>query len=165
MVSAMAALDEMPRIHPETSEHWRAWLADNHGKAPGVWVITWRKAAGRPTSSYDEIVCGASAFGWVDSLPRALDDQRTMLYVSPRKPRSGWSQPNKERVQRLLAEQRIAPAGQAVLDAAMADGSWAKLDGVENLVVPPDLAAALDDVAGARANWDSFPRTAKRGIL
>lgn len=161
----MAALDDRERIHPDTPQQWRQWLAGHHDSAPGVWVVTWRKAAGRDTLSYDEIVCEALAFGWVDSLPRSLDDQRTMLYVSPRTPGSGWSRPNKERVERLLAEDRMAPAGRAVIDAAKADGSWSSLDDVENLVVPDDLGAAFDAVAGARDNWEAFPRSAKRGIL
>lgn len=161
----MAALDDMEQVHPDTVQQWRDWLADNHGTAPGVWIVTWRKAADRPTLSYDEIVCEALAFGWVDSLPRSLDEQRTMLYISPRKPGSGWSRPNKERVERLTKEHRMASAGQAVIDAAVADGSWSSLDDVENLVVPDDLGAAFDAVPGARAQWDGFPRSAKRGIL
>lgn len=164
-LSAVAALDDMERIHPDSRQQWRDWLAGNHDTAPGVWVITWRKAAGRDSLSYDEIVSEALAYGWVDSLPRSLDEQRTMLYVSPRKPGSGWSRPNKERVARLDAEDRLAPAGRAVIDAARVDGSWTSLDDVENLVVPNDLDAAFDAVAGARENWDGFPRSAKRGIL
>jgi len=88
-----------------------------------------------------------------------------MLWFSPRKPRSGWSRPNKERVERLLAAGLVTPAGLAVIEAAKADGSWTKLDEVEELVEPDDLAAALDAAPAARASWDAFPRSAKRGIL
>jgi uncharacterized protein YdeI (YjbR/CyaY-like superfamily) len=59
----------------------------------------------------------------------------------------------------------MAPAGQAVVDRAKEDGSWALLDDVEALVVPDDLAAAFDRHPGSAASWEAFPRSAKRGIL
>jgi uncharacterized protein YdeI (YjbR/CyaY-like superfamily) len=115
--------------------------------------------------TYDEAVAEALAFGWVDSKPGKLDDERTMLYFAPRKPGSGWSRPNKERVERLIAEGRMAPSGLAKVEAAMADGTWTMLDTVENLEVPDDLAAEFNKYPDARANWDAFPRSVKRGIL
>ena len=143
---------------------WRAWLEANHGREHGVWLVTYKKPDGRHVP-YDAIVEEALCFGWVDSLPRKLDGYRSKLLVTPRKPGSGWSRVNKERVARLEAAGSIAPAGQAVIDAARQDGSWSKLDAVEDLVEPDDLRAALDANADARRHWDAFPRSAKRGIL
>jgi uncharacterized protein YdeI (YjbR/CyaY-like superfamily) len=88
-----------------------------------------------------------------------------MLWLAPRKPKTGWSRPNKERVERMLAAGLMAPAGLATVEAAKQDGSWTKLDGVEELEMPPDLAAALAAKPPARANFDAFPRSVKRGIL
>ena len=96
-------------------------------------------------------------FGWIDSIARKLDDDRTMLWFSPRKPGSGWARPNKERVERLTAAGLMTPAGQRVIDAARADGSWSRLDDVENLVVPDDLAAALDSRPPAVGTGTHFP--------
>jgi uncharacterized protein YdeI (YjbR/CyaY-like superfamily) len=59
----------------------------------------------------------------------------------------------------------MACAGRAVVEAARADGSWTLLDLVEDLVVPDDLAAALDAHPGARRQWEGFPPSARRGIL
>jgi uncharacterized protein YdeI (YjbR/CyaY-like superfamily) len=59
----------------------------------------------------------------------------------------------------------MTDAGRRVVEAAKADGSWTLLDDVEDLVVPPDLAAAFDAVPGSREQWEAFPRSAKRGIL
>jgi len=59
----------------------------------------------------------------------------------------------------------MLPAGQAVVDAARADGSWSALDDVEAGIEPPDLTAALDAAPDARRNRDAFPRSARRGIL
>ncbi len=104
-------------------------------------------------------------FRLVDSLPRANDDLRTMLYLSPRKPGSNWSRVNKDKVARLRAVGRMTPAGQAAIDRAKADGSWTALDDVENLVIPADLQAAFDKVPGAQESWEAFPRSVKRGAL
>jgi uncharacterized protein YdeI (YjbR/CyaY-like superfamily) len=152
-------------VHPLSRAAWRAWLEANHMRAEGVWMISYKKAAGKPRVEYDEAVEEALCFGWVDSKPGKLDDERSMLYFAPRKGGSGWARPNKERVARLIAAGLMTPAGQAKIDAAIADGSWSMLDAVENLEIPDDLGAALDAYPAARANFEAFPRSAKRGIL
>ena len=159
------ATSEGERVHPETVSEWRAWLDENHETSPGVWLVSWRKHTGRPTVRYEEAVTEALAVGWVDSKGRRLDDDRTMLWLTRRRPTSGWSRPNKQRVERLLAEGRMGPAGQAAIDAAKENGTWSLLDDVENLVVPDDLAAEFDRHPGARESWDDFPRSVKRSIL
>ncbi|MEO1093704.1 MAG: YdeI/OmpD-associated family protein [Cyanobacteria bacterium J06638_28] len=152
-------------VHPLTRDEWRHWLAANHDKANNVWLITYKKATGKPTFSYEEAVEEALCFGWIDSLPRKLDHERKMLYFAPRKAGSGWSRPNKERVERLMTGEKMMPAGLDKVDAAKADGSWTALDDIENLVIPEDLAAAFAALPPAAANWEAFPRSVKRGIL
>ena len=88
-----------------------------------------------------------------------------MLWFAPRKPRTGWSRPNKERVGRLIAAGLMMPAGLAKIEAAKRDGSWTKLDSVEDLDVPPDLLTALTTLPDALARFTAFPRSVKRGIL
>ena len=161
----MSAHDDGERIHPETRAAWREWLDSHHESSTGVWLVSWRKHTGKDGLSYEDGVEEALCFGWIDSLARRLDDSRTMLWYSPRKPGSGWARPNKERVERLTAAGLMAPAGQRMIDAARADGSWSRLDDVENLVVPDDLAAAFDARPPAREHWDAFPRSVRRGIL
>lgn len=152
-------------VHPLTRAEWRRWLEDNHTRPDGVWLITYKKETGQPRVEYDEAVEDALCFGWVDSKPNKLDDQRSLLWFAPRKPRTGWSKPNKERVERMVAAGLMAPAGLAKVEAAKADGSWSSLDAVEALEIPPDLAAALAAYPSAAANFDAFPRSVKRGIL
>jgi uncharacterized protein YdeI (YjbR/CyaY-like superfamily) len=88
-----------------------------------------------------------------------------MLYFARRRPGSEWARTNKERIARLESDGRMLPSGQAVVDKARADGSWTLLDAVEDLVVPDDLADALDGLAGARGHWDSFPASTRKQIL
>lgn len=152
-------------IHAKTRAEWRNWLKANHTQTEGVWLIMYKKAANKPRVLYEEAVEEALCFGWIDSKPGKLDDERTMLYFSPRKPRSGWAKPNKERVARLIEAKLMMPAGLAKVEAAKRDGSWTSLDAVEALEVPPDLATALASYTRAREHFDAFPRSVKRGIL
>lgn len=159
------AHDDAARIHPDTRGAWREWLAANHESSTGVWFVSWRKPAGKDGPGYEEAVEEALCFGWIDSIARKLDDDRTMLWFSPRKPGGGWARPNKQRVERLTAAGLMTPAGERVIDAAQADGSWSRLDAVEDMIVPDDLAAAFDDRPPARQNWDGFPRSVRKSIL
>ncbi|MCF6378112.1 YdeI/OmpD-associated family protein [Nocardioides KLBMP 9356] len=156
---------DKPRVHATTVGEWRSWLEDHHATATGVYLVSWKKHTGKPRVEYEDAVTEALAVGWVDSKPAALDKDRTMLWFSPRKPTSAWSAPNKHRIERLVAEGRLTQAGQAVIDAAKANGAWTRLDAVERGVVPPDLAAALAAHSGAAEHWETFPRSVKRGIL
>jgi uncharacterized protein YdeI (YjbR/CyaY-like superfamily) len=158
-------LDGRREFHPTTVKQWRSWLAKHQDDGEGVWLISWKKSSGKPAMTYDESVDEAIAFGWVDSLTRSLDEERSMLWFAPRKEKSSWSRVNKDRVDRLIAQGRMMPRGMALVGAAKASGTWNALDEVENLTEPVDLAAALDANPSARAAWDGFPRSAKRAIL
>jgi len=153
------------QVEVESRGEWRAWLEAHHARAPGVWVVTYKKAEGSRHVPYGDVVEEALCFGWVDSRGQRLDEARWMLLLTPRRPGSGWSRPNKQRIERLRAAGLMAPAGLAAVAAAEADGSWTALDAIEDLVEPDDLRAALDADADARREWDGFPRSAKRAIL
>lgn len=157
--------DGRPMVHPETLDQWRAWLAVHHARGSGAWVVSWRTATTRPAVGYEEMVCEALAWGWIDSTAGTIDAERSRMWFAPRKPTSGWSRPNKARVERLLAEGRMQPAGQAALDTAHANGTWTLLDDVEDLVVPADLAAALAARTGAQAHWEAWPPSVRKLVL
>lgn len=160
-------MTELPEnaILPESREAWRAWLEAHHRRERGIWLVRYKAGVEKPSVSLDDAIAEALCFGWIDSLPRRLDDERTMLYFAPRKAGSNWSRLNRERVERMIAQGRMTPAGQAKVDAARADGSWEALLAVERLEVPADLAAAFDAHPGARDEWDAFPPSTRRGIL
>lgn len=142
----------------------RAWLETHHQQNAPIWLVTFKKAAGERHLPYAAIVEEALCFGWVDSLPRKLDAQRTMLMIAPRKPGSTWSAANRARIAQMTAAGRMTPAGQAKVDAAMADGSWLKLAMAETGEPPADLANALAAVC-AMSGWTGFSlATRKRTI-
>jgi uncharacterized protein YdeI (YjbR/CyaY-like superfamily) len=128
-------------------------------------LVLWRKRSGRTGLTYDQAVEEALCFGWIDGRAAKLDDRRTMVRFTPRKRGSGWARSNKVRVERLLAEGRMVEAGLARIEEAKRDGSWTRLDAVEDLAVPDDLAAAFAGHPGSRERWDSFPRSVRRAIL
>lgn len=158
----MVSLDQLT---VETRAHWRDWLARNHAISPGVWLVRWKKDSGRPHLPYDDVVDEALCFGWIDSQPRTLDQVRSQLRVTPRKPGSNWSAVNRTRVERLLAAGLMQPAGLAAVERAKSDGTWSALDSVEQLAEQDDLRLLLDADPVARSEWDAFPRSTKRAIL
>jgi uncharacterized protein YdeI (YjbR/CyaY-like superfamily) len=149
----------------ESRSQWRSWLEENEQRRDGIWLITFKKHSGQTHLSYNEAVEEALCFGWIDSKPNKLDEQRTMLWFAPRKSGTGWSRANKERVHKMIDAGAMTAAGLAKIEAAKEDGSWDALDGVEALEIPPDLAAALAAYEFAGTNFEAFPRSTKRAIL
>jgi uncharacterized protein YdeI (YjbR/CyaY-like superfamily) len=158
-------LDEIDDVLMESRADWRAWLKANHDSSSGIWLVTWKKTSGKPVLDYNAIVEEALCFGWIDSKALRVDDERTKLLLTPRKAGSGWSRPNKERIERMEKARKMTAAGRKLIGAAKADGSWTRLDDVENLVVPEDLAKAFRRHKGSKKLWEELPRSVKRAAL
>ncbi|MFI7705342.1 YdeI family protein [Nonomuraea sp. NPDC049480] len=104
---------------------WRGWLAGHHDSAAEAWLVIAKKGTTEPTSlTYAQALEEALCFGWIDGLARSRDDATYLQRFSPRRPRSRWSRPNVARVERLLREGRMRPAGLAAVESAKADGRW-----------------------------------------
>lgn len=157
----MGVLDDGERISAADAASWRAWLEDNHAGTGGVWLLSVRGNANVGVG-YEDAVRQALCFGWIDGPVRTFDDQTVGQWFSPRRPSSGWAATNKARIAELAEAGLLAPAGIRALETARANGSWEMLDGPEAGIEPPELAAALDAVPAARANWDAFPKSAKK---
>jgi uncharacterized protein YdeI (YjbR/CyaY-like superfamily) len=155
------ARDDAPLVHAEDRATWRAWLEANHASESGVFLVSWRRSHG-PSVPYVEAVEEALCFGWIDSSGGTIDERRSKQYFAPRKPRSGWAATNKARVERLIAQGLMRPAGLAAIARAKENGSWTLLDDVEQGIIPDDLAAALAAHPPAAANFEAFPKSVKR---
>jgi uncharacterized protein YdeI (YjbR/CyaY-like superfamily) len=165
MAAKARAGETLEKVEVTSRKQWRTWLSKNVRQSESIWLVIHKKHMGATHVPYDDIVEEALCFGWVDSLVRKLDENRSMLLVSPRKAASNWSAINKARVEKLLAQGLMTPDGQEKIDLAKATGKWDFLDDVETLAVPADLAEALRAVTNARNNWDAFPPSTRRGIL
>ena len=155
---------EREQVEVESVAALRAWLSAHYQQSDSIWLVTFKKAEERYLP-YDSIIEEALAFGWVDSLSRALDDKRTMRLLSPRKPGSAWSKANKDRVARLIRSKRMHPSGLAKVEAAQRDGSWTKIDRAQSLEIPDDLTAALEANRQAKGHFSKFPPSTRRAIL
>ncbi|HAF09801.1 MAG TPA: hypothetical protein DCK98_06945 [Chloroflexi bacterium] len=133
-----------PRIHAKTAAEWRRWLRDNHDKARGVWLVAYKAGTGKARLGYEDSIPDALCYGWIDSLNKPLDDERTALLFTPRRAGSGWSRTNKVRIARLIKGGKMEAAGLAKIAGAKRDGSWTLLDSVEAVEVPDDLRKALN---------------------
>ncbi|CCH51815.1 hypothetical protein BN8_00762 [Fibrisoma limi BUZ 3] len=156
---------QLPEFSAQSRQEWRDWLQANHATSSGIWLVSFKKNSGKPRVSYDEAVEEALCFGWIDSVPNKLDDERFKQLFTPRKPKSGWSRVNKQRIDKLIAGGLMTEAGLTKIEQAKQDGSWTKLDEVEDLTVPADLEAAFAENSTARQYFEGFPKSVKRGIL
>jgi uncharacterized protein YdeI (YjbR/CyaY-like superfamily) len=161
----VSPLADAPQVFAEDRRTWRAWLEANHAASAGAWLVTWRSRSGKPGLPYEDAVEEALCFGWVDGTAGTVDEERGKLYFAPRKPNSGWAATNKARVERLIADGRMAPAGFAAIERAKANGSWELLDSVERLEIPPDLAAELESRPPAAVNFGAFPPSVRKQAL
>ena len=90
-------------LHVKTAKSWRNWLKKHHKTKKEIWLIYYRKASGRPRISYNDAVEQALCFGWIDSIIKKLDADRTVQRFSPRKPGAKYSQANIERLRQRLS--------------------------------------------------------------
>ena len=121
---ASMGMADAERFQPATLADWHDWLAANHHRGAGVWVVTWRPSSGEPQLSYDELIHEALCWGWVDGQASPLDERRSMLWFTKRKPNSPWAATNKARVADLERAGRLQPAGIAEIERAKANGMW-----------------------------------------
>jgi uncharacterized protein YdeI (YjbR/CyaY-like superfamily) len=111
----MSPLDVTQATLCSSPDDFDRWLAEHGADERERIVAIYKKASGRQTVTFDELLDVALCHGWVDTQTKGIDDQRYAIRFVPRRPGSNWSATNREKVRRLLAEGRMTPAGQAVL--------------------------------------------------
>ena len=153
-----------PLLEPVSRAELRSWLAENHTTSRGVRLAVGKKGNTVTALTYDDAVEEGLAFGWIDSTAGRLDEHRYTVQFTPRRRGSVWAKSNKERVARLAAAGLMTPAGLAAVTAAQADGSWDLLTSVDALIVPPDLADALD-TAGVAEKFATLSASERRQAL
>ncbi len=102
-------------IYVTTRDEFRKWLIPNHKVKKEIWLIQYRKATRKPSINYVEAVEEAICFGWIDGLEKSMDAERYALRFSPRRPKSNWTNTNKDRARKMIAERRMMAAGRATL--------------------------------------------------
>jgi uncharacterized protein YdeI (YjbR/CyaY-like superfamily) len=157
---------DLPVEEFASAKAWERWLARNHASSPGVWLKIAKKGSGVTTVGNTEAIEVALCYGWIDGLRHAHDETYFRQRFTPRKPRSKWSQLNRDRAEALIAAGRMQPAGQAEVDAAKADGRWEMAyAGSRTMPVPDDLARALRRNAKARRAFEALDSRNRYAIL
>ena len=130
---------------------WRAWLDAHEDDSDGVWLVLAKKGTTEPTSlTYAQALDEALCSGWIDGRKQSVDAAVFRQHFTPRRKASLWSERNVGIVERLIAEGRMRPRGQAEIDRAKGDGRWERAYGPRAFAeVPDDLAAALAATSGA----------------
>lgn len=158
----MRAADKPVLSFAEVVE-FRVWLSENHAGHGGLWLRYFKKASGQPTILHAEAVDEALCWGWIDGQARPHDEVSWLVKFTPRGPRSTWSQVNVARVERLMAEGRLQPAG--LVEAAKADGRWQQAYASSSTFeMPEDFLAALAKRPKARAFFESLNKANRYAI-
>jgi uncharacterized protein YdeI (YjbR/CyaY-like superfamily) len=145
---------------------WEEWLDDHHAVSDGVWIRMAKKDSGIESVTHPEALEIALCFGWIDSRREALDERYFLQRYTPRRPRSRWSRINRDKVERLIADGRMRPAGLAEVERAKADGRWdAAYAGQRSAAVPDDLQRELDARPAAREFFAGLSSQNRYAIL
>jgi uncharacterized protein YdeI (YjbR/CyaY-like superfamily) len=139
-------------FHAPNRTAWRAWLKKHHKTEKEIWLIYHRQATGVGRIAYNDAVEEALCFGWIDSTVKTLDAERVVQRFSPRKPRSQYSQTNKERLRRLIARGKVSKDVLATLDRGA----------LEAFEFPRDILRALKANKKAWANFQTYSEPYQR---
>jgi uncharacterized protein YdeI (YjbR/CyaY-like superfamily) len=165
-MAAVTVPTDLPVLAFADQAELEAWLEAEHATAPGLYVRLARKGSGVPSVTYAELVEAVLCFGWIDGRSQRLDDTSYLQRITPRRPRSVWSQKNVTAVEALTAAGRMRPAGLAAVQAARADGRWERAyAGPATATVPEDLAAALAAEPAAQQVFDGLDGRNRYAVL
>jgi uncharacterized protein YdeI (YjbR/CyaY-like superfamily) len=131
------------------------WLAKHHDRETELWLKIHKKDSGLKSVNYAQALDVALCWGWIDGLKKSFDGKSFLQRFTPRRPKSIWSQVNRDHVARLTKSGRMTPHGQKHIDAAKADGRWAAA------YAPIRSASAESLPADLRKAINANPRAAK----
>lgn len=162
--SAMQA-DSAPALF-KNAKAFETWLKRSHATSDGLWLKIAKRGANEPSVSYPEAVEVALCWGWIDGQKKGLDDQHFLQRFTPRRARSIWSKINVDKAAALIEAGRMQAPGYAQIEAAKADGRWAKAyDGARTSTVPEDLLAALEAEPKAKAFFAAINGANRYAVL
>jgi uncharacterized protein YdeI (YjbR/CyaY-like superfamily) len=145
-----------------TEAAFESWMRKNHAREREVWLRIFKKGSGVPSITIAEALDVVLCWGWIDGIRKAFDERSYLQRYTPRRPKSIWSQINREHVARLTKAGRMTPHGQRHVDAAKADGRWnaayAPMRGALDDNFPSDLRKAIEASPRARKTFESLGR-------
>jgi len=139
-------------LYLDNRQAWRAWLAENYDKEKEIWLVYPKKASGKPRILYNDAVEEALCFGWIDSTAKRIDESSYAQRFSPRKPKSKYSEANKQRLRELIKQGKVIPSVKATLSGILDD----------KFVVSSDILKEIQANAQAWKNFQKYSTEYKR---
>ncbi|MBP6834040.1 MAG: YdeI/OmpD-associated family protein [Deltaproteobacteria bacterium] len=154
----MAAVKVDPsRVHEFVdAESFEQWLTRHQADEPEVWIRIFKLRSGKASVTPVQAIDACLCWGWIDAVRKGLDDVSFLQRYCPRGKKSVWSQVNVANVERLTAAGRMQPSGLAHVEAAKADGRWARAYRVAKSETPADLLAAIQAEPKAAAMYETL---------
>ena len=144
-------------LYVTTRQQWCKWLEENHTTQNEIWLIYYKKHTGKPRIPYEDAVEEAICFGWIDSLIKKIDDEKYMQKYTPRNDNSIWSEINRKRAEKMIAEGKMTPFGLKKIDAAKKNGQWKKAcSSTRKIEMLSELERALKVNDTAWLNFNNF---------
>lgn len=157
---------EQPLLLFETPSDWEVWLIENHENSAGVQLQIAKKGSGHPSVTYAEALDVALCYGWIDGQKLLMDDKFFIQKFTPRRAKSIWSKVNTEKVEQLIKQGRMQPAGMKQIALAKADGRWeSAYASQKNMEIPEDFQAELDKNPEAKAFFETLNKTNRYAIF
>ncbi len=160
----MIKTENFKKVQVQSIDELHQWLKKNHNQEESFWLVTFKKEVKDKYLSTGEVLDELLCFGWIDGIRRKLDDQRTMQLISPRKTKH-WAKTYKDRVAKLISENRMQEAGYRSIEVSKQNGLWDFMNDVDKLIKPDDLSQALANNAEAEAFFDHINPSSKRFVL
>lgn len=139
-------MEKLKLLFASDRKAWRVWLEKNYDKGKDIWLVLPKKSSEKLRIPYNDTVEEALCFGWIDSKQKSIDLENNAQRFSPRKPKSGYSQPNKERLKWLLQQNLLHPS---ILETATKIAA-------EKFVFPTDIISAIKSDKAAWGNYQKF---------
>ena len=159
-------MKNMKELYVTTRDEWREWLARNHDRESGIWLIFYKKHTQMPTLEYDTALEEALCFGWIDSIIRKLDDERYARKMTSRNSNSRWSELNKSRVRKLIEQGLMMEPGLAKIEQAKKSGLWEQSDRPQiSFEIPKELEKAFKKNKKAKAFFDQLAPTYQKHFI
>jgi len=156
----------MDEIYFKNAAEWRTWLAGNHNKFPGIWLVFYKKKTSKPTLVYEHAIEEALCYGWVDSIIRKIDEEKHVRKFTPRKDNSKWSELNKKRVERLIKQNCMAEPGLSKVAIAKENGMWDKSDRPQiSLELSKEFKSALNKNQKAKQYFEALASSYQKHFI
>lgn len=142
-------------FHPQSRADWRNWLMENHNKKDVIWLKMYKKATGKYSIPYDDLVEECLCFGWIDGVVKKFEEPSRVQRITPRRKKSFLSELNRQRVWKLQKQGLMTPAGYAALGDKIGSPD-------DPLKIPDFIKNRLQENPKIWETFNSFPHFYRR---